>query len=32
MDLYTKRTFLIDTENAFKIGPHITALNAGIGY
>lgn len=28
MDLYAKRTFLIDTENAFKIGPHITALNA----
>ncbi|HEV2523713.1 MAG TPA: aminotransferase class I/II-fold pyridoxal phosphate-dependent enzyme, partial [Gammaproteobacteria bacterium] len=28
MDLYAKRTFLIDTENAFKIGPHIAALNA----
>jgi len=28
MDLYAKRTFLIDTENAFKIGPHIAALSA----
>jgi len=28
MDLYAKRTFLIDTENAFKIGPHIATVNA----
>ena len=26
MELYAKRTFTIDTENAFKIGPHITHL------
>lgn len=28
MDLYAKRTFLIDTENAFKVGPHIANVNA----
>ncbi len=28
MDLYAKRAFTIDTENAFKIAPHITALEA----
>ncbi len=28
MDLYAKRTFSIDTENAFKIGPHIARLEA----
>ncbi len=28
MDLYAKRTLQIDTENAFKIGPHICALES----
>jgi len=28
MDLYAKRTFSIDTENAFKIGPSISQLDA----
>lgn len=28
MDLYAKRTFNIDTENAFKIGPHISYIEA----
>jgi aspartate/methionine/tyrosine aminotransferase len=28
MSLYADRTFLIDTENAFKIGPQIRALEA----
>jgi aspartate/methionine/tyrosine aminotransferase len=28
MDLYAKRTFSIDTENAFKIGPHIHHLES----
>ena len=28
MDLYAKRTYLIDTENAFKIGPHIAYLKS----
>src|SRR5579872_6175063 len=28
MDLYADRTFSIDTENAFKIGPHIAQLES----
>ena len=31
MDLYSERSFKIDTENAFKVGPHIVRVEKETG-
>ena len=31
MDLYSERSFRIDTENAFKVGPHIVRVEKESG-